>query len=166
MIASAGLWTGAGHAMSHICMILNAMFPTRNPSSASCVLCRPASGHCLPGRVRTYRGAKLCMCIPAGSIKVAFEFFANQAGIGIPEWIPTPGQQQYIQAVHRHLRVLPVAVQGGVPLLTLQDAVVGGRLAAQPSIRTWSHRHRWASIAPIASELLAARIQFHGLQQP
>ncbi|KAK9793752.1 hypothetical protein WJX73_010742 [Symbiochloris irregularis] len=36
-----------------------------------------------------------------GSIKVAFEFFANQAGIGIPEWIPTPGQQQYIQAVQR-----------------------------------------------------------------
>lgn len=36
---------------------------------------------------------------PTGAIKAAFEYFANQAGIGIPEWVPTPGGRQYMAAV-------------------------------------------------------------------
>ena len=39
------------------------------------------------------------MC--AGAIKTAFEFFANQAGIGIPEWLPTPASREYAAAVAR-----------------------------------------------------------------
>ena len=37
----------------------------------------------------------------AGAIKAAFEWFANQAGIGIPEWVPLPGTAQYLAAVER-----------------------------------------------------------------
>ena len=37
----------------------------------------------------------------AGAIKTAFEWFASQAGIGIPEWVPLPGTARYLQAVER-----------------------------------------------------------------
>ena len=46
------------------------------------------------------KGAELLTC-DAGAIKAAFEWFANQAGIGIPEWVPLPGTAQYLAAVER-----------------------------------------------------------------
>ncbi len=46
-----------------------------------------------------------CICPSecAGAIQKAFEYFAERAALGfiIPEWLPTPDNQQYAEAVRQ-----------------------------------------------------------------
>ena len=69
----------------------------------------------------------------AGAIKAAFEYFANQAGIGIPEWVPTPGSRQYAAAVKRLDSVVYSIIQQRTRELA------GGQRTPQVALARW-HR--------------------------